>query len=85
MQKKIDENLSVTMREMPLQEAISQGALTVPGAHYPAQVKVYSVNGFSKEVCGGPHVERTGEVGHFRILKEESAAAGIRRIRAKIE
>ena len=89
--QKIGEDLEVTMREMPFKEAIAEGALTVPGARYPAQVKVYSVDGpsadlevFSKEVCGGPHVNRTGEIGRFKILKQEAAAAGIRRIRAVI-
>jgi len=89
--QKIGEDLEVTMREMPFKEAIAEGALTVPGARYPAQVKVYSVDGpsadlevFSKEVCGGPHVNRTGEIGRFKILKQEAVAAGIRRVRAVI-
>lgn len=85
VQQKVDENLRVEMREMLFQEAQAMGALTVQGVRYPEKVKVYSINGFSKEVCGGPHVERTGEVGRFRILKEESVAAGIRRIRAVVE
>jgi alanyl-tRNA synthetase len=46
---------------------------------------VYSIDAFSKEICGGPHVARTGELGHFRILKQESVGAGARRIRAVLE
>ena len=52
---------------------------------YGEQVKVYSVGDFSKEVCGGPHVARTGELGKFRIVKEEASSAGVRRIRAVLE
>lgn len=84
VQEKIGENLKVEMQEMQLAEAFSDGALTVEGARYPEKVKVYSVNNFSKEVCGGPHVEQTGEIGSFKITKEASVAAGIRRIRATV-
>ncbi|MGC9312410.1 MAG: hypothetical protein ACP5IA_06920, partial [Sediminispirochaetaceae bacterium] len=49
------------------------------------QVKVYSVGDFSKEVCGGPHVEHTAELGTFKITKEQSSSAGVRRIRAVLE
>jgi alanyl-tRNA synthetase len=55
------------------------------GEKYGEQVKVYSIGNFSKEVCGGPHVANTGELGHLRILKEESVGRGIRRIRAVLE
>ena len=48
-------------------------------------VKVYTVGTFSKEVCGGPHVANTGDMGRFRILKEESSSAGVRRIKAVLE
>jgi len=48
-------------------------------------VKVYSINNFSKEICGGPHVKHTGEIGKFKIIKEESSSTDIRRIRAIIE
>jgi alanyl-tRNA synthetase len=48
-------------------------------------VKVYSVGDFSKEVCGGPHVESTGSLGHFRIVKEQSSSLGVRRIKAVLE
>lgn len=80
--EKIKENLPVSMEEKSFNEAVAEGALTVEGARYPEKVKVYSIDAFSKEVCGGPHVERTGQVGKFHITKEESVAAGIRRIRA---
>jgi alanyl-tRNA synthetase len=85
VQEKIDENLPVTMREVLLEQALAEGALTVPGARYPERVKVYSVDNFSKEVCGGPHVENTGKIGKFKILKEEAVAAGVRRVRATVE
>lgn len=85
VQEKIDEDLPVVMREMSFEQAVKEGALTVAGAHYPSQVKVYSVNNFSKEVCGGPHVEHTGQVGKFHILKEEAVGAGVRRVRATVE
>ena len=54
----------------------------MPGERYPEKVTVYSVGNFSKEICTGPHVTHTGELGHFKIIKEESAGAGIRRIKA---
>ena len=52
---------------------------------YEEQVKVYSVGDFSMEVCGGPHVEHSGQIGRFRIVKEQSSSAGVRRIRAVVE
>jgi alanyl-tRNA synthetase len=60
------------------------------GEKYESQVKVYTVGKsaadfFSKEVCGGPHVERTGTMGRFKIQKEQSSSAGVRRIRAVLE
>ncbi len=85
VQEKIDANLKVEMRQMPFEEALKESALTVPGSGYPEKVKVYSVNRFSKEVCGGPHVQNTGEIGRFKIIKEEAIAMGVRRIRATID
>ena len=77
-------DLTVSVAEMPLNEAFSSGAIGVFGERYPETVTVYSVGDFSKEICTGPHVEHTGELGHFAITKEESAGAGIRRIKATL-
>jgi alanyl-tRNA synthetase len=76
--------------EMPPDEAFAEGALGAFGDRYGATVTVYTAGDpagdwYSKEICGGPHVARTGELGHFRIVKEESSAAGVRRIRAVLE
>lgn len=75
----------VTMVEMPFKQAVAEGALAFFKNKYPETVKVYSVGGFSKEVCGGPHVTHSLEVGKVKIIKEEAVSAGIRRIRATIE
>jgi alanyl-tRNA synthetase len=82
---RIAENLPVTMLVEPLSEALAGGALAFFGDRYGEVVKVYTIGGFSKEVCGGPHVNSTGELGHFRILKEEAVGQGKRRIRASVE
>ncbi len=82
--EKIKENLPVSMKIVPLAEDLKEGALTVPGANYPEKVKVYSVGNFSKEVCGGPHVDFTGSLGEFKIIKEEASGANIRRIYATV-
>jgi len=86
----IRQDLPVTMEVMSLEEAKSQGATALFGEKYESQVKVYTVGKsredfFSKEVCGGPHVERTGILGRFRIQKEQSSSSGVRRIRAVLE
>lgn len=70
---------------MSLKEARESGAIALFEGRYDEQVKVYSVGDFSKEVCGGPHVERTGGMGRFKIQKEQSSSAGVRRIRATLE
>lgn len=80
--EKIKENLLVAKEEMPLKEALESGALSFFKEKYPEKVSVYSVIGFSKEICAGPHVERTGILGGFKIVKEESVGAGARRIKA---
>ena len=67
---------------MPLLDAIKEGALTVPQANYPEKVKVYSMGNFSKEVCGGPHVDFTRTLGSFKIVKEEGVSANTRRVYA---
>jgi ABC-type multidrug transport system ATPase subunit len=63
-------------------EAEKMGATGLFHEQYDETVKVYLIGDFSKEICGGPHAENTGSLGHFRILKEESAASGVRRIKA---
>ncbi|MBL7053549.1 MAG: alanine--tRNA ligase [Candidatus Portnoybacteria bacterium] len=79
----IKEDLSVNCEEMSKGEAGKQGVL---GAfEYGDKVKVYSVGEFSKEACNGPHVEKTGQLGHFKIIKEQSSSAGVRRIKAILE
>ena len=67
---------------MPYKEAIKTGALSYFREKYPEIVKVYSVGDFSKEICTGPHVKNTSELGKFKITKEESSSAGVRRIKA---
>ncbi|MCC7570453.1 alanine--tRNA ligase [Candidatus Micrarchaeota archaeon] len=78
-------NLPITAQEMPLQKALDSGAQAEFGAKYPDVVTVYYVGDYSKEICMGPHVENTKDLGSFKILKEESSAAGIRRIKAVLE
>ena len=82
---KIKEDLPVKMEEMTLEEAKAAGATGAFESKYGERVKVYSINNFSKEICGGPHVKHTGEIGKFKIIKEESSSTDIRRIRATIE
>jgi len=81
----IKKDLPVKCEEMSLEEAKKQGAMGVFESKYGDKVKVYSIEGFSKEICAGPHVERTGQLGHFKIIKEESSSAGVRRIKAILE
>lgn len=83
--EQIKKDLPVLMEVMSLEEAQKQGALALFGEKYEETVKVYSVGDFSKEVCGGPHVSRTGTMGHFVIQKEQSSSQGVRRIRAVLE
>ncbi|MGI5898609.1 MAG: alanine--tRNA ligase [Christensenellales bacterium] len=74
----------VTVEEMTLDEARAAGATGVFEARYGEKVKVYSMGGFSKEICGGPHVANTGDIKSFKIQKEESSSSGVRRIRAVV-
>lgn len=85
MNEKVQADLPVKHEEMTVAEAKKQGALGLFEAKYAERVSVYSMGDYSIEICGGPHVERTGTLGHFRILKEESAGSGIRRIKAVLE
>lgn len=88
--EKIKLKLKMVRREMPLEEAIKIGAQMEFGAKYPEIVSVYFAeddNGriYSKEFCGGPHMEDISSLGHFKIIKEEAVASGIRRIKADVE
>ncbi len=83
--EQIKADLPITFETMTLKQAQERGAIALFEGRYDEQVKVYSAGSFSKEVCGGPHVERTGSLGHFKITKEQSSSAGVRRIRAILE
>lgn len=83
--EQIQRDLPVTCEEMSLEDAKASGATGLFANKYGDKVKVYTIGDFSKEICGGPHVARTGNMGHFRIVKEEGVAAGIRRIKAVLE
>jgi len=80
--QKIKEDLEVKKEEMPYEKAIKSGALAFFKEKYPEKVTVYTIGDFSKEICAGPHIKRTSELGQFKITKEESSGAGVRRIRA---
>ena len=84
----IAKDYPVSVQEMPLEEARKSGAMFFYKGKYPERVKVYTIGNkkevFSRELCGGPHVKNTGEIGHFKITKEESSSAGVRRIRAVV-
>ena len=75
----------ITCEEMTVDEARAQGAIGLFGDRYGERVKVYTMGTASKEICGGPHANRTGELVHFTIKKEEASSAGVRRIKAVIE
>ncbi len=83
--EQIKRDLPVTCEEMTLEEAKESGATGLFESKYGEKVKVYTIGDFSKEICGGPHVSHTGELGHFKIKKEESSSAGVRRIKAVLE
>ena len=83
--QKIRENLEVKKEEMPYEKAAESGALAFFKDKYPEKVTVYSIGNFSKEICAGPHIKRTSELGKFKIVKEKSSGAGVRRIKAILE
>lgn len=83
--QKIKEDLPVTCKVMSKEEALSSGAEAMFIDKYGEEVKVYFIGDFSKEICGGPHVKSTKELGHFKIKKEESSSSGVRRIKAILE
>lgn len=80
----IKDDIEVVLEEMPIEKAREVGAIGVFGNKYGENVKVYTIEGYSKEICGGPHAKRTSELGSFKIKKEESSSAGVRRIKAVI-
>jgi alanyl-tRNA synthetase len=81
----IAHDLPVSVQVMSLDQATGSGALAFFGEKYGDQVKVYSIGAFSEEVCGGPHVARTSELGKFKITKQEAVGQGVRRVRAVLE
>lgn len=81
----INKGLDVTVEEMKKEDAIKSGAECMFIEKYPDIVTVYSIGDISKELCGGPHVKNTSELGHFKIKKEEASSAGVRRIKAILE
>ena len=83
--KWIKEGLPVTKTEMTKEEAIKSGAECMFIEKYPDIVTVYNIGDVSSELCGGPHVENTNELGTFKIKKEEASSAGVRRIKAVLE
>ena len=80
--EKIKENLTVVCEEMSYEDAKNSGAMGLFENKYGDKVKVYTIGDFSKEICGGPHVEHTGVLGTFKITKEEASSSGVRRIKA---
>jgi alanyl-tRNA synthetase len=85
VKEQIRRSLPVSFEILSVQEAKDCGAVGVFEEKYGEQVKVYSVGDFSKEICGGPHVNNTAELKNFRILKEEAVSSGVRRIKAVVE
>ena len=83
--EKIKENIPVVCEEMSLEEAKNKGAMGVFESKYGEKVKVYTIDNFSKEICGGPHAKNTGELGKFKIVKEESSSSGVRRIKSILQ
>ena len=81
----IKEDLPVTVETMKKEDALKSGAECMFIEKYPDEVTVYTIGDVSKELCGGPHVKHTGELGHFKITKEEASSQGVRRIKAILE
>ncbi|MCX8206192.1 MAG: alanine--tRNA ligase [Candidatus Micrarchaeota archaeon] len=81
----IRQGISVRRKEETIEEAREEGALAFFAHKYGEKVSVYEIPGASKEVCTGPHVSNTSEIGHFKIVKEEAVSAGVRRIKAVVE
>ncbi|HOQ63985.1 MAG TPA: alanine--tRNA ligase-related protein, partial [Clostridia bacterium] len=81
----IQDDLPISFQEMGVEEAKASGAMGLFEDRYGDKVRVYTMGDFSKEICGGPHADSTGQLGRFKIQKEEASSAGVRRIRAVIE
>ncbi len=81
----IARDLPVSFEDMPIDDAKNKGVIGLFEEKYGDRVRVYTVGDFSQEICGGPHVTHTGELGHFTITKEESCGAGLRRIKATVK
>jgi len=81
----VQKDYKVTKEEMSYEDAIKSGASAFFKLKYPPRVNVYSFGDFSKELCGGPHVSHSAEIGHVKITKEEAVSAGVRRIRAVVD
>ena len=81
----INEGLDVICTQMNKEDAIKSGAECMFIERYPDVVTVYTIGDISKELCGGPHVKNTKELGHFKIIKEEASSSGVRRIKAILE
>lgn len=81
----IERKIPVVQEIMTLDEAKKAGAHGTFDNKYGQEVKVYTIGDVSKEICGGPHAENTGDLHHFKIIKEESCASGIRRIKAILD
>ena len=81
----IEQKIPVDFKEMPIEEAKENGASGTFGSKYGDKVRVYKIGDFSHEICSGPHVENTGDLGKFKITKEQSSSAGVRRIKATLE
>lgn len=82
--EQIKKNIPVVCEEMTVDEAKAQGAIGIFDNKYGEKVKVYTIGDFSKEICGGPHANNTGDLKSFKITKEQSSSAGVRRIKAVI-
>ena len=83
--EQINRHMPITCEEMTVAEAKAQGAIGLFESKYGERVKVYTMGDFSKEICGGPHAQNTGDLGHFVIKKEEASSSGVRRIKAVLE
>jgi len=81
----IKKSIPIEKQEMKTKDALKQGAIGTFGEKYPDKISVYSIKKFSKEICAGPHVKNTNELGQFKIIKEGSSSAGVRRIKAILE